>query len=364
MPPKPFYEINPQAYLFGKTNEKPKEKANKQPEEKIRQWALFELLSTYGISINNIEIERPVKIGATNLRADIVILRESAPYVVIECKKWGKKDKGGMQQALSYADANTIKARYAVYTNGDIWHVKRKVGGEWVDVPDLPKRSDDDYIVRMEDLLISLDDLTPAFYWLNQAVPAESAQAYFACLQNVFNGTKFPLNYLDRNLRFGTDLLLRVIKHFDPNSDYVHEKLVGSCRTIYDFIEQRTGRKIYHNLSKDNLWQLTIDAQNEVNRLVEDTRDLVIKEVMQLRIIAALLQYLMRQIKGQNAKEKYFDVPAVLNREFQDLVGFLFQVHLGVSFPDPVLEESCSNLRSVCFPDWEQFKREENPSSK
>jgi hypothetical protein len=46
MPPKSFYEINPKAYLFGKSDET--------PEEKVRQWVLFELLSTYGICINNL----------------------------------------------------------------------------------------------------------------------------------------------------------------------------------------------------------------------------------------------------------------------------------------------------------------------
>lgn len=67
MPPKPFYEVSPQAYLFNKNHET--------PEEKVRQWALFELLSTYGICINNIDVERQVKVGTRNHRADIVIMR-------------------------------------------------------------------------------------------------------------------------------------------------------------------------------------------------------------------------------------------------------------------------------------------------
>lgn len=353
MPPKPFYDINPQAYLFGRNADT--------PEEKVRQWALFELLSTYGICINNLEVERPVKVGTRNHRADIVILREDVPYAIVECKKRDDKHHArGMQQAISYADANTIKAKFAVYTNGDRWHVKRKLGCDWVDVPDLPKRTDADYLVRMEDLLISLSDMTPAFYWLNQAVPANSAQAYFACLQNIFNGSRFPLNNLDRNLSFGTDLLLRVIKHFNPNKDHDHQKLAGACQSIYDFLEERLGRKIYHELGKDGLWQLTIDAQNEVNRLVDNSRDLVIQEVIQLRIIAALLQYLMKLIKGRDSKVIYFDISAVLNREIQDLVSLLFEVHLGISFPDPVLEESCSDLRSTCGSAWAQFEMEEN----
>jgi hypothetical protein len=55
-----------------------------------------------------------------------------------------------------------------------------------------------------------------------------------------------------------------------------------------------------------------------------------------------------------------FDISAVLNREIQDLVSLLFEVHLGISFPDPVLEESCSDLRSTCGSAWAQFEMEEN----
>ena len=87
MPPKPFYEVQPSAYLFVKYD-------GDKPEEKVRQWALFELLSTYGVFINNIVTERPVKVGTRTHRADIVVLRDGAPYVVIECKKWGAKLKG------------------------------------------------------------------------------------------------------------------------------------------------------------------------------------------------------------------------------------------------------------------------------
>lgn len=76
MPPKPYYDVSTEAYLFGKTKEK--------PEEKVRQWVLFELLSTYGISINSIQVERQVKVGTRTHFADIVILKENTPFVVQE----------------------------------------------------------------------------------------------------------------------------------------------------------------------------------------------------------------------------------------------------------------------------------------
>ena len=119
MPPKPYYEIQHSAYLFmpNKNAKSQDEDIKPKPEEKIRQWALFELLTTYGVNIKNIEIERPVKVGTRTYRADIVIHRDFAPHVVIECKRWkNKKIDKGIDQAISYANANTIKAKFAVFT--------------------------------------------------------------------------------------------------------------------------------------------------------------------------------------------------------------------------------------------------------
>lgn len=351
MPPKPFYEINPQAYLFGKTDD--------MPEERVRQWALFELLSTYGISINNIQIERPVKVGTRTHRADIVILHESAPFVVIECKKWGDKYIGrGMQQALSYADANTMKARFAVYTNGDNWEVKRKMGNDWVDIPDLPKRIDGKYLVGIDNLISSINDFKPSFYWLNQSVPAASAYVYFTCLQKVFYGSTYPLCYLDKDLLFGTDNLLRVICARGDHPDYLHGKMVAACKSFSEYFAKKLNQETHYELRDDDLRPLTVDFKMKFEQLVGDTRDLKTDEVIFIRLITTLLQYLFAQIQQRSKKELFVDVPAVLTREFQELVAFLFQIHLGVVFPDPILEESCTYLRTFCSDAWETFNKE------
>jgi len=347
---KPFYEINPEAYLFVKKEET--------PEEKIRQWVLFELLSSYGISINNLVIERPVKVGTRIHRADIVILRESAPYVVIECKKWDeKKHLHGMQQAISYADANTMKAQYAVYTNGDVWEVKRKIGDNWVDIPDLPKNIDGEYRIELDELVRSINDFGPAFYWYDQNIPAASAKTYFSCLQILFNGSTFPLNYLDKNLLIGTDNLLRVISAKGDHLGYLQGKMTAAYKSFSVYFDNRIGKGVVDEyIAGSTLWELACLFQNKFERLVDDTRGIQSDEVLCIRFIATLIQYLKSQIHVTKKAEYFPDVPAVLSREFQVLAGFLFQVHLGINFPDPVLALNCADLRRLCADSWEKFK--------
>lgn len=358
MPPKPFYEVQPSAYIFiGNSVDK--------PEEKVRQWALYELLSTYGVGINNITIEKSVKVGTRTFRADIVILRDGSPYVVIECKKEGAKKKArGMDQALSYADANTVKAKYVVYTNGEEWEVKRKLGGDWVDIPDLPKRIDGDYKIRIDELVGCIDELKPALFWINQTVPAASAQTYFSCLQRIFYGAIYPLNYLDDELRFGTDLLLRVISRLGADDDhYVQSKMVAACGTYANFFKRKFGQAREYDLREDSLRQLTVDFQLRFQHLVEKTQDLKSEEVILVRFITTLLHYLKKQIDLGEKKNLFKDIPSVLTRESQELIAFLFQVHLGVIFPDPVLEDSCTDLRHFCSSAWEMFEKDNKQGS-
>jgi hypothetical protein len=44
MPPNPFYEIDPNAYIYKSTTDLENPDQKPKPEEKIRQWALYELI--------------------------------------------------------------------------------------------------------------------------------------------------------------------------------------------------------------------------------------------------------------------------------------------------------------------------------
>jgi predicted type IV restriction endonuclease len=136
----PYFEISPDAYLYP---EKVKESVRKQPEEPVRQWCAYELVRAYGISVANIEFERPVRMGSRPHWIDILVLRDGKPSVVVECKKPSdRKAEKAMEQAVSYADAPDIRAEFAVVTNGTDWQVKRRIQGIWCPVPDLPREID------------------------------------------------------------------------------------------------------------------------------------------------------------------------------------------------------------------------------
>jgi len=350
MSPKPFYEISSDRYLFGKPDE--------MPEEKVRQWALFELLSTYGVHINNIKIECPVKVGTRTHYADIVILRDGAPYVVIECKRWkNKKIDNGIDQAISYADANTMKAKFAVFTNGDIWRVKRKIRNGWVEVPDINRSVDSPHQLTIDEIISDIHELEPILYWFDQVVPKEDARAYFCALQEIFNSKAFPIDQIDRGLCFATDNLLRAISAKGAHEQYIMEKMLGACRYYSSFFQERLFTKEdLFELNKDDFFHLTTVFCLEFDRIVQKTQEMTNSEVLMFRFIDTLFHYFWNISKRQPSINDYIDVPVSLNDEFHKFLNFHFQIRMGIEYPDRLNNSSNYSLKISCEEAWKAYR--------
>lgn len=99
-------------------------KIDGKPEEVVRQWWLYRLRDQYGYSFNQMDVEVPVKIGATvaKKKADIVVYRDETkkiPRVFVEVKKPDRKD--GVDQLQVYM--NATGCRLGLWSNGAPPHV-------------------------------------------------------------------------------------------------------------------------------------------------------------------------------------------------------------------------------------------------
>jgi Holliday junction resolvase len=234
--PQQYYEIPEEAYLFGK------QLTERSKEEKVRQWALFELLSFYRINIRDIKIEVPIKVGTRTHFADIVVYKEHLPYIVIECKHQEEdKEQQSIEQAISYANSNTLKAKFAIYTNGNVWLVKRKVEDQWVDFPDIPNYSKDLDFIKFKDLVDSLQELEPLLFWMYETVPESEAKKYFNLLESFFNPFNPLIKEVDNNLVYVVHYISLALNHleFDINIQENEFNLTEYCETkmilAYDY---------------------------------------------------------------------------------------------------------------------------------
>ena len=295
MPPQPFYKIKPDAFIF---KAKLKEFKNgkewiAQPEEKVRQWVLYELIRTYGYFINDIKIEQPVTVGTRKHFADITIFRNDQPFIVVECKrrKFNKIDQG-VDQAISYAASKQMMAEYAVFSNGHQWVVNRLINNEWVTIPDIPKLIDDEYQNKLEPLVIELNDILPLLYWIDRPVPADEAKHFFSCLQEVFNGHTLFNSGLDDKLKSSTDLILRILSDFRFHEGYVHGKINGALSQINQFRKSIGQTDVSEfDESKSTIRDLVLDCIFHFRSMANNTQGIRNPDVKLIRFNLTLLEY-------------------------------------------------------------------------
>lgn len=110
-----YYEIPIERY-------RNKEYVRNNPEEKVRQWYVEQVLVRYGYPMNCIQFEYPIQYGSRHFYEDVAIFRDcehrNRPFILVETKRRGESLDTAWKQLESYLLPNTIP-EYVVVTNGD-----------------------------------------------------------------------------------------------------------------------------------------------------------------------------------------------------------------------------------------------------
>ena len=86
-------------------------------EEWVRQNILFYLVHEMKYPQSLISVEKQIKVGSRNRRYDIVIYKETIPWLIIECKRESEVlNQQVLSQLLSYN--STLQVAYLTITNG------------------------------------------------------------------------------------------------------------------------------------------------------------------------------------------------------------------------------------------------------
>jgi hypothetical protein len=360
---KTFYEVPENAWVFRNATEARVADDQKWTphEEVVRQWCIQELIRAYGVRIDCVEIERHVKVARERRpnRADVVVLRDGKPYIVVECKARSiKKLDDAIQQAMNYALLPDMQAAFAVATNGDAWLVRRRVNNDWIPVVDLPSFREGCSCVEWQHVFSAAQDLAPILFWLDRTVPAKEARCYFSVLQEFFSGGNEVTRATSHELLFAADNLLRVISHLDADPDYLKGKMLTSCSKINCFLKVRGIEA--HFGGEGDMWELAFYAYAELADIVTNNVSIRSLETSLLRVILALLEYLKRV--RPSGQIRYSDVFESIQRELRTYINLALIIRFDAALPDPLETTSVTDIRSMCGASWEEKVREERES--
>jgi hypothetical protein len=349
-----FYEISKKAYLFGKGL--PTAENRDQPEEEVRQWCAYELLRAYGVNIAEIEFEHPVRVGSKNYRIDILISRRGAPAAVVECKPRDfTKHSQAMAQAISYADAQSIRAEFAVYTNGDTWHVKRRVRQEWVSVIDLPREIDRNGTEPLAEFLRAMSVLNPLLCKLGQTLVGKDARDFLGAMQDFFNSPNLLTEDIDDHLRFATDNLLRSL--WAAGDDHYQYGKFKAAQLHFEKYRKEADIGIGMAPAGDSLWTEMQYLHAGLMHILESTKGVGLGNLLVLRLATSLIDYGRGQREVRKPKS-YPPLGPSVHDPLRDYLGCALTVHLNVSLPDPLDKIWIRDIRGYCSPAWKAHVEE------
>ncbi len=112
------------------------------PEEWVRQNFLQYLVNVLGYPASLIAIEKEISLGELKKRFDIVIYRNSLPYIIVECKEMNAPlSKNVLYQVLRY---NTfIQASVIIITNGSYCMAFEKNKSDFKELDTIPAFNED-----------------------------------------------------------------------------------------------------------------------------------------------------------------------------------------------------------------------------
>ncbi len=107
------------------------------PEEWVRQNFLLYLIHVENYPASLISVEKQLQISEVKKRFDIVVYKNSIPFLIVECKEMNVPLTGiTLRQVLNYN--STIQAPFMVVTNGNYCAAFEKKENVFVEVFEMP----------------------------------------------------------------------------------------------------------------------------------------------------------------------------------------------------------------------------------
>lgn len=107
------------------------------PEEWVRQNMLQYLVQVKKYPASLIAIEKEIAVGEMRKRFDILVYKNSSPWMIIECKEMNVPlDDAVLKQVLNYNIQ--VKTPYVVITNGNVVYGFQLQNGRMEQIQELP----------------------------------------------------------------------------------------------------------------------------------------------------------------------------------------------------------------------------------
>jgi len=206
------------------------------------------------------------------------------------------------------------------------------------------------------ELLRTIDDVSPLLHKLDQTLVDHDAMVFLQAMQRFFNGCNILTEDTDRNLRFGTDNLLRVLACEINDPHYMIGKLATAQTCFEDFRKRaQIGDELLAVGGADvNMEIRSLHAL--MHSLIDVQASISVCDRLCLRLIVALLAYGKNQ-HPKDVSKRFPEIPHRLHQTLREYLSEAFKTRMNVAVPDP-LDDIWEDVQTNCQPAWETLQVE------
>ena len=305
--------------------------------------------------ITGLEFEHPVKVGSKTYGIDISVRREGHPWIVVECKEPNfQQSEKAFEQAISYADAATIKAEYVLYTNGAEWLVRRKSKDFWMAVDGLPSWGQVNASRDFVEILETVCELKPILFNLDEPIAGLDAQCLLDHLQRFFFPSQPLLRSVDETVISGTDHVLRSVMDKKQHPNYRIGKLNFARQEWEKFRSRRAiGFELIPMDHDGRIRPLLGRLRSDLEQLLRGVIRPTTVDAQVLRLNVALLTYAE---ENENEKGAYLPISPAIHQALRELINTLLALTMHAQLPDIVHQDENSRMKGYCKNDWLELR--------
>ena len=312
-------------------------------EEPVRQWCAHELVRAYGFPVSALEFEHPIKVGSRNYWIDILVNRDSVPWIVVECKESkDRKPENAIAQAKSYASAESIQAEWVVASNGGYWRVQRRIGDCWFTVPDLISWDRREGTALVTDLFRFTNSVAPLLEFLENDKSTLKPSDFFDHLHTFF-AHLFQEGAASRELLIGADMALRpLVGDFHP--EYRLGKLASAAHGFLKYRTELGLEEVFPEVMPGGRFAEELHAVTcGISRLREDISSGPSLDGLILALLEASLVWACALEKGITGEV----APPSVHSCLRDLLDAFLKLSHGVVLPGPSDSLGMSDMRNM-----------------
>ncbi|MFT6987165.1 MAG: hypothetical protein ACJAT7_003018, partial [Psychromonas sp.] len=235
-----------------------------------------------------------------------------------------------------------------VFTDGNIWQVKRTKAAGWLNYPTIPRiNGTHETALDFSQLLYNLDEVKPVLHWLYQPISGTDALKFIKAIQAIFYAHSIISEGTNRTL---LDIIDHVCRGINIKPDLQLTQL---------YLQNLGIKNYYQDGLENNLHELLMTPDMQFKELTETMTEFDSEmDHAAIHLLSAL--YTVARNFAEHRTKKKLTLSSAFSDELFNFINLGLQRNLQISLPAKSDNMSVNDIRESCKENWDSHAAEQH----